>query len=268
MSTSPHPADEPAFDTDDLVAAYAVADRAEPHLRVNFIASIDGAATHEGLSGGLNNAADKQVFDTLRRLADVVIVGAGTVRAEGYAAMRLAEEDGAWRRERGLPEHPVFALVSARLALDPASPVFTDAPARPIVLTGAAAPEPQREALAEVADVIVCEGPGSGPAGLAGQTAQVPGAGVPGGVDAHVMRRELAARGLTQMLCEGGPQLFGTLIGAGAVDEVCLTVSPVLEGGPAGRISSGGPQRTLGMRLAHVLSAGDMLFLRYQRRDA
>jgi riboflavin biosynthesis pyrimidine reductase len=260
MNPAPEPADEPAFDPGELLAAYAVADRDRPHLRVNFISSIDGASTHDGLSGALNNAADKQVFDTLRRLCDVVIVGAGTVRAEGYVGMRLPEADAAWRREHGLAEHPVFAIVSARLALDPASPVFTDAPVRPIVFTGPAAPEPQRAALAQVADVIVCEGPGSEPV--------TGGAGVPGGIDAHAMRRELTGRGLTQMLCEGGPHLFGTLIGADAVDEVCLTVSPVLEGGPAGRIARGGPQRTLGMGLAHVESAGDMLFLRYQRQDA
>src|SRR5699024_1063405 len=91
----------PAFGEDELLAAYAVEDRDAPHLRANMISSLDGAATSGGLSGGLNNPADKQVFDMLRRLADVIIVGAGTVRAEGYGAMRLSEQDVSWRRTQG-----------------------------------------------------------------------------------------------------------------------------------------------------------------------
>lgn len=268
---------------EEIVQRYAVADRATAHLRVNFIASLDGAATHDGVSGPLNNEDDKAVFDTLRMLADVVVVGAGTVLAEGYGALRLDADAVAWRLAHGLPEHPRFAVVTSRADLDPQSPVFARAPARPIVVTharlaarppltvdgvvatdvpgrprgpGAGATTASRvddddarrdarlAALSTVADVLVC-----------GETA----------VDPRLMVRELAARELPQILSEGGPHLLGALIAADAVDELCLTLAPVLEGGAATRITAGGAQATRLMRLGHVVAAGDMLFLRYVR---
>ncbi|WP_448071545.1 pyrimidine reductase family protein [Georgenia yuyongxinii] len=232
------------LDTEELVLRYAVPDREVPHLRVNFITSLDGAATHEGLSGGLNNPDDKQVFDTLRMLSDVVLLGAGTLRQEGYGALTLEPAAARWRTARRLPAHPTLAIVSARLDLDPQSPVFTRAPARPLVLTHAGAPPWRRRALAAVADVVVCGGEAVDPARAVA---------------------ELTRRGLGQVLCEGGPHLLGTLIAADLVDELCLTLSPVLEGGRAGRITAGGAQATRAMRLAHVLTAGDMLMLRYLR---
>lgn len=235
------------FDPAELVSAYALPDRARVHLRTNFIASLDGAATHEGLSAGLNNEADKQVFDTLRMLADVLVVGAGTARIEGYGALRLPDADAAWRVAAGLPPHPALALVSRSLALDPAAPIFADTPVRPLVLTARSAPRERRAQLAAVAELVDC-----------GAEQVEPGP----------LRAALAERGLPQILCEGGPQLLGALVAADAVDEFCLTLSPVLEGGAAGRIVRGGAQRTVPMRLLHTMAAGDMLFLRYARAAA
>jgi riboflavin biosynthesis pyrimidine reductase len=237
----------PILQRDDLVERYRVTDRAAPWLRMNFISSLDGAATQDGVSAGLGNADDKLVFDTLRLLTDVILVGAGTVRAEGYGGVRAEPADAAWRAERGLAAQPALAIVSARLEISPSHPFFTDAVVRPIVVTHAGSPVDRRAALAEVADVLVC-----------GTDA----------VDLRLMRAELAARGLAQVLCEGGPHLFGALIEAGCVDELCLTLSPMLEGGPAGRIARGGAQTTRRMSLTHALPAGDMLFLRYTRAPA
>lgn len=234
----------PAFEETELLATYQVADRSRAHLRANMISSLDGAATHQGLSGGLNGPADKQVFDLLRRLADVIIVGAGTVRAEGYGAMRLDAADVAWRHAQGLTDHPVFAIVSGRLDLDPTSPVFTEAPVRPLVFTHAGSPTAQRTRLAEVAEVVVC-----------GEQA----------VDPAALRLALLSRNLPQMLTEGGPHLLGTLAGAGVLDELCLTISPVLEGGDAIRLTRDAPPVHTTMRLTGLLRAGDMVMLRYQR---
>ncbi|WP_104192059.1 pyrimidine reductase family protein [Cryobacterium sp. Y82] len=231
----------------ELIEDYRVAARSVPRVRVNFIASLDGAATHEGLSGGLNNADDKMVFDTLRLLTDVILVGAGTVRAEGYGGILLPADDAAWRVQAGLAAQPRVAIVSGRLDLDPGHPVFTDAATRPIVLTHAAAPTDQRVALASRADVVDC-----------GEDA----------VDPRRMVAELARRGLPQILCEGGPHLFGDLVAADRVDELCLSLAPVLEGGSAGRIAVGATAATRAMELVHVLRAGDMLFLRYARRQS
>ncbi|HSP52888.1 MAG TPA: pyrimidine reductase family protein [Cryobacterium sp.] len=235
------------LDRDELVIRYRVPDRTRPHLRVNFIASLDGAATRAGVSGGLGNADDKLVFDTLRMLADVIVVGAGTVRAEGYGGIRLSPADAAWRVGHGLPAQPPVAVVSSRLDLDPNHPLFTDAAVRPLVVTHAGSPLRRRAELAAVADVLIC-----------GEDA----------VDPRRLRAELVRRGLTQMLCEGGPTLFGAMIEADCVDELCLTLSPVLEGGPAGRISAGAAAVTRAMSLLHALTAGDMLFLRYARRQS
>jgi riboflavin biosynthesis pyrimidine reductase len=138
----------------ELLTGYGRADH--PWLRVNFISSIDGAATSGGLSAALGVPADHRVFNLLRRLTDVVLVGAGTVRAEGYGPMRLDDADVEWRLAAGLAAHPVFAIVSGHLDLDPASSIFTNAPVRPIVITSGAAPADARAAFEKVADVLVC----------------------------------------------------------------------------------------------------------------
>lgn len=236
---------DPELNRDRLVERYGVRDRTAPRTRVNFISSLDGAATHDGLSGGLNNPADKVVFDTLRMLSDVVVVGAGTIRAEGYGDIRLEQDAVAWRRSEGLVEQPAIAIVSSNLDISPAHPIFETTGMRPMVITHAASPVDRRTALAEVADVLVC-----------GEEV----------VDMPLMVHKLAAAGYPQILCEGGPHLFGALIEADCVDELCLTLSPVLEGGPAGRIAQGGRQATRRMALMHAFAIEDMLFLRYERR--
>lgn len=230
---------------DEITDLYTVDDRAVGWLRVNFISSIDGAGTHDGLTAGLGTPADKRVFDLLRRLCDVVLVGAGTVRAEGYGPMRLDDAAARWRQAHGLPAHPVFAIVSAGLELDPSHRLFTDAPVRPVVVTVESAPDERRRALADVADVVV-----------AGDDHVDPGR----------TRSLLADRGLAQVHSEGGPHLFADFLRDDAVDEVCLTISPVVEGPGAGRIVGGTPtgiQRP--MVLAHALSSEGTLLLRYVR---
>lgn len=238
---------DPGLSRDRLVERYGVRDRTVPRTRVNFITSLDGAATHDGLSGGLNNAADKLVFDTLRMLSDVVVVGAGTVRAEGYGDIRLEPDAVAWRRDQGLPAQPAIAIVSSHLDIAPTHPIFATAEPRPMVITHAASPEDKRDALAGVADVLVC-----------GEDA----------VDMRRMIETLATTGFPQIVCEGGPHLFGALIEADCVDELCLTISPVLEGGSAGRVAQGGAQATRRMALMHTFAVEDMLFLRYERRTS
>ncbi|RFA12732.1 hypothetical protein B7R21_10385 [Subtercola boreus] len=236
----------PAALTDDqLLTLYAPASRGERLVRANFVSSIDGSATASGLSGGLGGPADKRVFDLLRRLADVVLVGAGTVRSEGYGAMRLAPDAAAWRVANGHPEHPVFALVSGRLDLDPASDVFAKAPVRPLVLTVSSAPAAARASLAAVADVVDC---GS-------STLDIP-----------TMLDTLTSRGLRQIHCEGGPSLLGSLLAADALDSLCLTTSPALEGGAGPRIThAGGALPLRPMRLDHLLLSGSMLLSQYSR---
>jgi riboflavin biosynthesis pyrimidine reductase len=228
------------FTRDELFAHYPRADG--PVLRANFIASADGAVAVDGVSAGLQGPGDKEIFDHLRTICDALIVAAGTVRAERYDALRLTGPDRAWRLAAGLPEFPLMVIVSGSLDLDPEQLIFADAPVRPIVLTHRAAPAdaPVRG----VAEVIAV-----------GDTEVDLAAGV----------RLLHGRGATRLLCEGGPGLFGALIAADLVDELCLTVAPLLAGGAAGRIAHGPPTPPRRMSLRHALTRHDMLFLRYAR---
>lgn len=220
-----------------LVAHYAYPeDLSAPWVRVNFVSSTDGAVSVDGTSGGLGSDADKQVFGVLRELAEVVLVGAGTARTENYR--------GARRATLGRATPPPIAVVTGSADLDPAGPLFTDTRVPPIVLTLASASAERRDRLTSAgADVVALDD--LRPASLLG---------------------ELGRRGLFRVLCEGGPSLFGDLVAADAVDELCLTVAPLLVGGAAGRIAhgpDGSPARPL--TLVGALTSDGTLLLRYRR---
>ncbi|MBH0010229.1 pyrimidine reductase family protein [Salinibacterium sp. SWN1162] len=232
-----------ALTDEQLLASYAAAERAKPWLRANFVSSIDGAATHEGVSGGLGTPADGRVFPLLRRLADVIVVGAGTVRHEGYRNLALDEESVAWRTANGLSAQPPFAIVTASLRLEPKD--LKSYATRPFVVTTEKASAEQRKRIEEVADVII-----------AGDSQ----------VDTVELKHALAERGYPQLHSEGGPTLFATMIAQGVVDELCLTISPRLEGGSARRIVDAAEATPQDMMLAHAFSAADgTLLLRYTR---
>jgi riboflavin biosynthesis pyrimidine reductase len=227
-------------------------------LRANMVASLDGAATLAGRSGGLSGEADRQVFAMLRALADVIVVGAGTARAEGYQPVKPGVEGVRWQwlREGRTPSPPI-AIVTRRLDLDLSSPLLTSAPshARTIIITTEAAPAERREAAAAYADVIV------------------------GGdvrVNLAAALDSLAERGHQRILTEGGPHLLTQLTGAGLLDELDLTFSPVLAGPAAGRIvqqaadppggGEPGGYRPHQLTLAHVLTDEGHLLCRYLRQ--
>jgi riboflavin biosynthesis pyrimidine reductase len=227
---------------DAAIAAHYSSGTGLPWLRVNFVSSVDGAVTVDGKSGGLGGEADHRVFDILRRLCDVVLVASGTVKKEGYGAMVVDQASVDARVAAGLQPQPTFAIVSGSLDLDPASDVFQKAPVRPLVFTVDSAPA--HEALSEVADVIPC------------------GART---LDPVQMVAELAERRLERIHCEGGPSLFGSLLAADVVDELCLTVSPLIVGGASGRIVHGDLPVPREMSLAGILRSESTLLLRYLR---
>ncbi len=221
---------------------------AGPWVSFNFVSSLDGAATVNGRSGGLGSEADRRIMKLLRRAADVILVGAGTVRAEGYSGELIDEADRKWRLDQGLTERPALAIVSGSLDVDPSLPFFTGAMVRPLVITTGLADPGRRDRMQDVADVITC-----GQAGL----------------DVDFLVRELRERGYPGIHSEGGPHLFGTFQGAGRVDELHLSLSPLLVGGQATRIAAAPAANPtpLGMHLEQVLQAGDMLFLRYRAQQ-
>lgn len=221
----------------DLTAHYAYPENlAAPYVRVNFVSSIDGAVTVDGLSGGLGSDGDRRVFGILRELADVVLVGAGTARAEDYR--------GARRPTRGTETPPPIAVVTGSGGLDPQARLFTDTDTPPIVLTTAGSDTARRDALhAAGADVVVLDQ-----------------------LTPDALLAELARRGLHRVLLEGGPSLFGSFLAADAVDELCLTIAPVVAGGDAGRIASGPPgPPARPFALLGALQDDETLLLRYGR---
>jgi riboflavin biosynthesis pyrimidine reductase len=225
---------EPACDIDPY-EAYAQAER--EWLRVGMVLSVDGSVTdEEGWTDRLGGDADFRVFRTLRALADGIMVGAATVRTGRIGPARLRAD---LRERRGRPPAPVI-VVSRSLDLDWSLPLFTKAETPTIVVTSRAALR------------------GSKP----------PGAVVAAGEDeidlAQAVRELRTSYGLGHLLCEGGPRLTTSLLGAGLVDELCLNLAPTLIGGPHHtRLLGELPGRTE-LALAGVCTDEGLLFLRYR----
>jgi riboflavin biosynthesis pyrimidine reductase len=240
----PTPIDD--VDPDELYATDArPAPAGRPWVLANMIASADGAASIEGRSGQLGGPGDRLVFRALRAVADVILVGGGTARAEHYGPPRPSADQQAARRDRGQAPVPRIAVVTGRLDLDLSSPLFTDSPTRPIVITGTRPSPEQLAEASEVAEVVVA---GTDTVDLAAGVAA------------------LAELGAGVVLCEGGPTLNGQLLAAGLVDEWCMTVAPLLAGGDAGRIAHGPPPgRPESLQLDRVLEQDGLLLLRYVR---
>lgn len=238
------------LDREALAVAYAYPEElGRPFVRLNFVASADGAVSVDGASGGLDCPGDGVVFGLLRELADVVVAGAGTVRAEGYRGVRTSEDLRARRVARGQAPVPPVAVVTATASLEPDDALFTDTAVPPLVLTSEAAPADARRRLtdagAEVAVVAEQE------------------------IGADAILDALGRRGLRRVLCEGGAALAGTLAAADRLDELCLSLAPQLVGAGAGRIVAGPEfEGCRALRLASVLGhrdeTGDGLMLRYR----
>ena len=192
---------QPLADLSDDELAEVYAPRKEPWLRVNFVSTVDGAAQGpDGLSKSINNAADKRVFDALRVQADCLVVGAGTLRAEEYK----------------VPRKPI--VVVSRSGKVPESLVAAPA-GRVTMATVATAPHLQdtRSQIGTENTLVLGEDE----------------------VDLAALKQELAQRGWVDQLSEGGPHLFGSLVAADVVDELCYTIVPRMIGGQHLRILAG-----------------------------
>lgn len=233
----------------DPAAAYASDDRppppGRPWLMVNMIATLDGATAIDGVSGGLGAPADKAVFSALRSMADVILVAAGTVRAEGYGPPRISEDRRQERIARGQAALPRLAVVTASLDLDAQTSLFTEAETTPIVLTVENAPPERRAALHAVAQIA---------------TFGVTSVDLPTAL--AWLSTDVGAR---VVLCEGGPSLNGALIAADLVDEWCQTISPLLAAGSTARPAHGVTPRAVPLHIDRVLEGDGLLFIRAVR---
>lgn len=191
----------------ELVRAYR-ADRPR-WVRSNMVTTLDGAANGpDGRSGTINTDADHVVFDLLRALSDVVVVGAGTVRVEGYPGLDVPTEWKDVRRDLGLG--PTLPLVVVTGTGDVPPTVRHETAGRVLLATTASAPglDEARRALGPE-HVLVC---GSDR------------------VDLGRLLDQLGERGLQRVLTEGGPQLTGSFLAADVLDELCFTISPLVVG--------------------------------------
>lgn len=237
---------EPREDEAELVA---LLDDLAPgrSVRANMIATLDGAATGpDRVTGSINGPADLRVFTALRALADVVLVGAGTVRQERYRELDLPSAVAATRRAHGRGDRPALAVVTRSGDVPGA---LLDAERPPLVVTCATSPR-----VGELRDRL-----GDGLV-VAGRSA----------VDLRGALAALAERGLTAVLTEGGPTLLGQLVSLGLVDELFLTWSPTVVGGPAPRVLDGAPwvRDPLPARLVQLLHADGVLLGRWDLRTA
>jgi|SRR5271165_3926303 len=235
---------QPATDV-DVVDAYAVppgADRRGPFVRANMISTLDGAITVDGRSGMLGGPADHRVFQILRSMTDVILVGAGTIRAEDYGPARIPGDLRRRRQERGQAAVPPIAVVTRSGNLDWSSPFFTEAEARPIVFTTNDCDEGARRRAEMVADIVV-----------AGDRH----------VDPRLALDHLQRTGFGSVLLEGGPGLNAEVVHAGLLDELCLTLSPRLVAGSGPRVFAG-PElaHPLDVRVVQLLEEDDFLFYR------
>jgi riboflavin biosynthesis pyrimidine reductase len=210
-------------DDAEIEQLYAYPDASRPWVRTNFVATIDGAAhAEDGRSGSLGGDIDTRVFHVVRSLADVIVVGAGTARAEGYG-----------------PTDRPLAVVSRGLDI----PDRLLVPGQ-LVITTADAPPDKLRLLREKVEVIAV-----------GR----------GAIDWVAVLDEFARRGWSHVLCEGGPSLHGELVSLDLVDEVCLTIAPVMSAGDAPRIAHGGPGTGRAMALGHCLAVDGVLLTRWVR---
>lgn len=215
-----------------------------PHVAVNFAETVNGAIAIDGRSGAIGSDTDTRMLVGLRSRFDAVMIGAGTLRAEGYGRI-IGDPQVRARRERiGLPHDPLAVIISGRLDLPWDAPIFTDGGGRIIVFTASDAEPPET---ATPMRVVRHEG----------------------GVDLPEALRHLRVeRGVRALLCEGGPTLHGALQADGLVDDLFLTIAPKLTEGGGAQILEGGPAGVLELELAWLLESDGELFARYRRPPA
>ncbi|MDQ3932075.1 MAG: dihydrofolate reductase family protein [Actinomycetota bacterium] len=215
-----------------------------PYLYLDMVASVDGAATAGGRTARLSGEADSLAFSRLREWCDAILVGASTVRIEDYGPPRPSAAARARRVARGLPEAPRIVVVTASCSLNPAGRLFSDPSRRPLVVTTEEGHAERLAGLADVADVLQV---GTGSVDLASALSQ------------------LYRRGVRRVLCEGGPSLNAGLFSAGLVDELFLTISPLVVAGAAIRIVDGKvPQAPLPVKVEELREHAGELLLRYR----
>ena len=236
----------PAVTPDDAYTKLGLADLAvdgRPYVVCNFVASADGKATSNGRTAGLTGEADHVIFHLLRTQVDALLVGTGTLAIERYGPPIRDPRLARIRIDEGRAPEPLAVVVSRSGAVPFDIPLFAD-------------PDVHVALYAPAATVAPACG------------ARVTHHPLPPGEDdlGLVMGSLRRDHGVRSLLCEGGPILFGSLLRSRLVDELFLTISPVLAGGGELPITAGPAiSAAVPMQLAWALQRDGSLFLRYCR---
>jgi len=221
--------------------------KTRPWVLLNMVNSVDGFVSFEGRAGGLSGLADKNIYQIIRGLADIILVGAGTVRSENYKAPktpqgRLAE----FRESRGQEKRPRIAVLSGELNLNPDMGLFAerhpeDKP--PLIYTKSESLEENASKLVSSSEII------------------------------DFPKKELTVSRVVSdlfkqdgkiVVCEGGPNLNANLLAAGLIDEFCLSVSPRAVGGEDPAAFLNNPVNSpVELTVDRILMEEEFLFCRY-----
>jgi riboflavin biosynthesis pyrimidine reductase len=242
------------FDTDDdgrLAAFYAYPEGLQRcWVRANMISSLDGGATDDGKAGGLAGPGDRALFARMRQEADVVVVGAATVRIENYSGAHMSVAQRQERQSRGQAEVPPIAVITHSADFEHDAKLFTRAEIPPLILTCRETVDDVRARFDALADVVDASGRHTDR------------------VDPAAVLDILDRRGMRRVLTEGGPSLLSLFIAGDLLDELCVTIAPILVGGQARRIASGSGESHTRMRRSHLLTDDEgYLYTRYVKVD-
>ncbi|HET7741274.1 MAG TPA: pyrimidine reductase family protein [Mycobacterium sp.] len=242
-----------SFEADDdrLASYYSYPDNlGRCWVRANMIASLDGGATDDGTVGGLAGVGDRALFTRMRQESDVILVGAATVRIENYSGAQVSAAQRLARHHRGQAEVPPIAVVTHTADFDHDAKLFTRSEVPPLILTCRETVAEARRRLGGLAEVLDASGRHTDR------------------VDPASVLEILADRGLRRVLTEGGPQLLSLFIEHDLIDELCVTIAPILVGGQARRIATGSGEVHTRMRRSHLLTDPEgYLYTRYVKAD-
>lgn len=242
------------FDTDDdgrLAAFYSYPEHLDRcWVRANMIASLDGGATDDGKAAGLAGSGDRALFSRMRQEADVVLVGASTVRIENYSGAQMSVAQRQERQRRGQAELPPIAIVTHSADFEHDAKIFTRTEVPPLIMTSRDAVDDARGRFGSMAEVIDASSTHTDR------------------VDLAVVLKTFAERQLLRVLSEGGPGMISLLIEHGLLDELCVTIAPILVGGRARRIATGEGEAHTRMRRSHLLTDDEgYLYTRYVKDE-
>jgi len=233
-----------AVDAEQLLTDWfheAQVKRDRPRVSVNFAMTSDGAiALSEGVSGGIGDLGDRAVFRGLRDRCDAILAGTQTIATEGYGRLIRDSQRREQRTERGLAADPLSVIVSRSGELPISAPIFESPEQQIVAFVPPGAKHPDSQAQLEMVELDQ--------------------------VSTSRALELLGKRGVRSIVCEGGPKLVSGLAADNLVDDIFLTIAPLLAGGGPTGLVNGQPLATPEpLSLQHIAERDGSIFIRWSR---